>query len=104
MKRSRKFDGGGTVSSSPQSAFNQSSSAYPSAGGGLGNYAPLVQIGNEGVSANPSAPSGSTGPLNFSPAVTQPAQSTPAMKKGGAVKSGVKGWGKARGARAAKIV
>ena len=90
MKRMKKFDDGGLASSGSQSAFGQQRSAYPAAGGGLGNYAPLVQVNSGDGSAQPS---GSTGPFNFVPQAQQPAQSTPAMKKGGSVK----GWGKARG-------
>ena len=105
MKRTKLFDNGGMDSSGPTSAFSQQSNPYPSASGGLGNYAPLVQIGDM-QSQQPSTPG-----LNLGQPQQQQAQ--PAMKRGGKVKmkancyaegGSVKGWGKARGGRKAKIV
>lgn len=81
--RAKRFDDGGLASSGSQSAFDQQRSAYPSASGGLGNLAPLVQV-NSGDGST-TAP-GTGGPLNYAPAQAQPAQSQPAMKRGGKVK------------------
>ena len=79
-KRVRRFDDGGMASSGIQSAFDQPRST--SGGIGLGNNAPLVQIGSEtgvgGVRAAPQA----YGPLN----IGQPVQQQQ-MKKGGKVKT-----------------
>ena len=104
MKRTKRFDNGGMASSGPTSAFSQQSNPYPSASGGLGNYAPLVQIGQTQQPATPG--------LNFGQPQQQVQQPQP-MKRGGKVKmkancyaegGSVKGWGKARGGRKAKIV
>ena len=104
MKRTKRFDNGGMASSGPTSAFSQQSNPYPSASGGLGNYAPLVQIGQP--QQQPATPG-----LNLGQPQQQP-QPQP-MKRGGKVKmkancyaagGAVKGWGKARGGRKAKIV
>lgn len=97
-KRTKRFDDGGMASSGSQFAFDQPRSA--SSGIGLGNNAPLVQIGSEtgvgGVRAAPQA----FGPLNIGQPVqqAQPQQ----MKKGGKVQKfcrggGVESRGKTRG-------
>jgi hypothetical protein len=86
----RMMDGG--VSSSPISAFDQSQS--PSYGGaGLGNMAPLVQIGSDMAGAMGGAPGGG-GLLNIGmPAPMGAAAPMPGapMRKGGAVKKMAKG-------------
>ena len=80
MKRMKKFDDGGLASSGPQSAFSQQSNPYPSASGGLGNYAPLVQIG--ATQGQPTTPN-----LNLTQPQTQPqAQQPQPMKRGGKVR------------------
>lgn len=84
-KRTKRFVDGGTASSGIQSAFDQPRGS--SSGIGLGNNAPLVQIGSEtgvgGVRAAPQA----FGPLN----IGQPVQQQPQqMRKGGKVKSKLK--------------
>lgn len=76
MKRTKRFDNGGMASSGPTSAFSQQSNPYPSASGGLGNYAPLVQIGE---TQQPSSPG-----LNLNP--PQPQQQPQPMKRGGKVR------------------
>lgn len=73
MKRVKKFDDGGLASSEPQFAFGQ----------------PRGSLMNVGPQQQPQPP------VDMS---MQP-QEEPAMKKGGLVK----GWGKARGGRKAKI-
>jgi hypothetical protein len=82
-KRVRRFDDGGMASSGIQSAFDQPRST--SSGIGLGNNAPLVQIGSEtgvgGVRAAPQA----YGPLN----IGQPVQQQQ-MRRGGKVKAKTK--------------
>lgn len=88
-KRVRKMAMGG-VSSSPMSAFEQDvSPTYGSSG--LGNNAPLVQVGSDvaGAGAYPSA-----GLLNIGNPSAMGAPITPAsqpMRRGGAVKRYAKG-------------
>jgi hypothetical protein len=82
------MDGG--VSGSPVSAFDQSTT--PSYGGaGLGNMAPLVQIGSD--MAGMGGAVGGGGLLNIgNPAMPMPAPMPGApMRKGGAVKKMAKG-------------
>jgi len=108
MKRRVKKMMDGGVSASPLSAFEQSQS--PSYGGaGLGNMAPLVQIGSDMAGGGGGYPGGG-GLLN----IGMPGAAAPApMRKGGAVKKmrsggavkkmrgggscGMKGGGKVRG-------
>jgi hypothetical protein len=110
MKRRVKKMMDGGVSSSPVSAFDQSQT--PSYGGtGLGNMAPLVQIGSDMAGAM-GGMGGGAGLLNIgNPTMPMPAPSP--MRKGGAVKKmrsggavkkmrsggscGMKGGGKVRG-------
>lgn len=81
MKRTKRFDDGGMASSGSQSAFDQPRSS--TSGIGLGNNAPLVQIGSDtGVGGVRSAPQ-AFGPLNIGQPVQQQAQQ---MRKGGKVK------------------
>jgi hypothetical protein len=80
-KRTKRFVDGGTASSGIQSAFDQPRGS--SSGVGLGNNAPLVQIGSEtGVGGVRTAPQ-AYGPLNIGQPVAQPQQ----MRKGGKVKT-----------------
>jgi len=82
-KQVRRFVDGGTASSGIQSAFDQPRGG--ASGVGLGNNAPLVQIGSDtgtgvgGVQTSPQA----FGPLNIGQPVQQPQQ----MRRGGKVKT-----------------
>jgi len=73
-KRTKRFVDGGTASSGIQSAFDQPRGG--TSGIGLGNNAPLVQIGSDtgtgvgGVQTSPQA----FGPLNIGQPVQQPQQ------------------------------
>lgn len=107
MKRRTKRMMGGGVSASPLSAFEQSQSpAYGSTG--LGNNAPLVQVGSDMAGGGGGYPGGG-GLLNIgmpsaAPAPMRRGGAVKKMAKGGAVKKmrsggacGMKGGGKVRG-------
>lgn len=103
MKRRirRMMDGG--VSGSPIAAFDQSAANPQYGSSGLGNMAPLVQIGSDVAGAMGAGYPPGPGLLNIgSPVSAAPA--APAMRRGGAVKKmrtggscGMKGGGKVRG-------
>lgn len=89
MKRriKRMMDGG--VSGSPVAAYDQSAANPQYGSAGLGNMAPLVQIGTDVAGGGAGYPSG-PGLLNIGmPASPNP--TAPAMRRGGAVKKMAKG-------------